>query len=263
MNIRLNKPTLSILWFNLLILSYLLFSYYVFGGWWNSSAGTILIIFFGYLTWKKDFIKITGLNLNLKKILVSLATAFMITVCAFLIMNYIAEKHMIRIYYSSWKNYYHDVFYILNEEMVLGAILLFKLINNLKMRPVIASVGLAVVFSLIHYVFYRWIFLDRGIMQVSTLVTLFLIGFIRNNLILMSGHIGYSWALHFGWMAVMFGSFHFNTEKQLAVSEIEKFNTYLGSYEMLIISIILAVISLIYWIKRYKSFPDRIYNRSN
>ena len=263
MNVRLYRPSLSILWFNLLLLSYLLFSYYVFGGWWNSCVGTILIIMFSYLTWRKDFIKITGLKIDFKGILASLILAALITIFALLIMKYIAEKRMIKIQFSVWKNYYHDIFYILNEEIVLGAILLFKLINNLKMRPIAASVGLAVVFSLIHYVFYRWIFLDRGIMQISTLVTLFLIGFVRNNLILVSGHIGYSWALHFGWMAIMFGSFHYSIEKQQAVSEIEKFNTYLGSNEMLIISTILAVISLIYWIKKYKSLSDRIYYRSN
>ncbi len=263
MNIREYKPSLSILWFNMLLLSYLLFSYYVFGGWWHSSVGSVLIIIFSYLTWGKDFIKITGLKLDLKRILFSLILAGLIIICAFLIMKYIAKKHMTIIQYSGWKNYYHDIFYTLNEEIILGAILLYKLINNLKMRPVAASVGLALIFSLIHYIIYRWIFLDRGIMHISTLVTLFLIGFVRNNLILISGHIGYSWALHFGWMSIMFGSFHYNTAEQLAISDIEKFNIYLGSTEMLIIATILAGISLVYWLKKYKSFVDRIYYRSD
>ena len=49
-------------WGELLLLSYLLFSYYTFGGWWNSSIGTILIIIFSSRIWPNDYLKVTGLN---------------------------------------------------------------------------------------------------------------------------------------------------------------------------------------------------------
>ena len=75
----------------------------------------------------------------------------------------------------------------------------------------------------------------------------------RNSLILQTGHIGYSWALHFGWMVVMFGSKHIDLNSNLRVTEPERFNLYLGSIEMLGISIVLAGLSLTYWIKKYKS----------
>jgi hypothetical protein len=133
----------------------------------------------------------------------------------------------------------------------MGAILLFALVNKRKMKPIIASIGLAVFFALIHFIFYMWIFKERGIIGVSTLSTLFLVGFIRNSLIFQTGHIGYSWALHFGWMVIMFGSMHIDLNSNLRVTEPERFNLYLGSIEMFVISIVIAGLSLIYWIKKY------------
>ena len=246
MILRLKRAIL----FSLLGLSYGFFSYYFFGGWWNSSVGTLLIILFSYLIWDKDFLKQIGLQLDLKTIAKSIILAGIIAICALLLMKYIAFKHNVKISYTNWRDYYHDVFYILNEEIVIGSILLFALVNKRNIRPIIASVGLAIFFALIHFVFYKWIFRDRGILRISTLTTLFLVGFVRNSLILQTGHIGYSWALHFGWMIVMFGSMHIDLNTNLTITESERFNLYLGSIEMLIISTIIAGLSLAYWIKK-------------
>ncbi len=188
MTFRLNKKIL----FLLLVLSYLLFSYYYFGGWWNSSIGTLLILFFSYLIRKKDFLRYAGLRQDLKTIGKSVLLAGIIIISAFLIMNYIAERHNVQIKFTNWRDYYHDVFYILNEEIVLGAILLNELVNKVKIKPLIAAIAVAVFFSLSHYVFYMWIFNDRGFIGFTTLITLFFVGFVRNILILKTGHIGYS-----------------------------------------------------------------------
>lgn len=235
---------------NLLILSYLLFSYYALGGWWNSSAGSLLILFFSYLIWKKDFLKNTGLQIGSFTLIKTLLAAIIIIACSFLIMKHIANRNGVVIQFTNWRNYYHDVFYILNEEIVIGAILLFTLVDGKKIHPLLASTGLALFFSLIHFVFYRWIFDDRGIIHIPALTTLFLIGFVRNSLIIQTRHIGYSWALHFGWMVVMFGCKHLDKETGLLLGESEKFNTYLGSVEMLIISTIIALLTLLAWINR-------------
>ena len=243
---KLKKPLLL----SLLILFYLLFSYSYFNGWWNSSVGSALIIFLSYLIWGKDFLKQTGLQLNLHTIAKSIILAIIITACALLIMKYIGNKNYIRIEYFNWRDYYHDIFYVLNEEIVVGAILLFSLVYKWKFRPLFACLGLALFFSLIHFVFYKWIFLDREVIGISALITLFLVGFVRNSLIIQTGHIGYSWALHVGWMAVMFGSSHTYLNGDMPPSEAERFNLYLGSTEMLIISLVAAGSFLAYWIKR-------------
>ncbi len=236
--------------FALLITLYFLFSYYIFNGWWYSSIGSILIITLSNLIWRKDFLKQIGLQLNIQTIAKAIILAVLITACSLLIMKYIGNRENIRIEYTNWRDYYHDIFYILNEEIVLGAILLFSLVNKWKIKPIVACLLLAVFFALIHFVFYRWIFLERGIIGISTLITLFLVGFVRNSLILITGNIGYSWALHFGWITIMFGSMHTYVDTDLGISEPERFNLYLGSTEMLIISIIIAGGFIAYWIKK-------------
>jgi hypothetical protein len=159
-------------------------------------------------------------------------------------MKYIGNKNNIHVEYFNWRDYYHVMFYTLNEEIVLGAILLFTMVHRWKIKPMVASLCLALFFSLIHYVFYKWIFLDRGVLGIPALITLFLVGFVRNSLIIQTGHIGYSWALHFGWIAIMFGSNHTYLNTNMSVTEPERFNLYLGSTEMLIISIIMAFVTV-------------------
>lgn len=226
-----------------LLISHLVFSYYFFNGWWYSSIGTVAILFFSFLVWKKDFIDVTGLNLSLKKIIFTIAAAISVTFFSFLLINYIGSKHNISLQFTSIRNYYHDVFYILNEEIVLGALAIYLLINLFKIKPIISSILLALFFAMIHFVFYKWIFLEKGILQSQTLIALFLIGFTRNNIIILSKHIGFSWALHFGWMAVMFGSTPYWIHNNRSLSQPERFNIFIGSNEMLITGIVLAICS--------------------
>lgn len=237
-------------WFFLLICSYLSLNYYFFGGWWNSSLGTIFILFFSYLIWKNDFLKVAGIHFKLKTALITLASALFLTSASYLIIRFIAQKNNISILVSNWENYYHDIFYVLNEEIILGAFFLYFLVEKKKLPPLLASVGLAVAFSFIHFIFYKWIFIESGTIKITTLATLFLVGFVRNNLILQTGNIGYSWALHFGWMSMMFGNHYFYTETNQRLTEPERFNLFLGSNEMLIIAFFLALISFIFFKKR-------------
>ncbi len=245
------------LWMTLMILSYILFSYYVFRGRWNSSIGTILILIFSYLIWGKSFLKPTGLSLTVKTVVKSLLLVTIITFCSLLLMKFIVHKQGIVILFTSWKDYYHDVFYVLNEEIILGPIILFNLVYKKKLKPLLASIGLAFAFSIIHFIFYKWIFDVRGIVCLSTLLSLFFIGIFRNNLILYTGHIAYSWVFHFGWIAVMLGSKHVFLDSGIELNELQKFNLYLGSTEMIILTFTLALISLAVWFK----YPSRQINK--
>jgi len=246
------KLGIQLLWIILLLFTHVLFSYYKYlHGWWCSSIGTVLILLLCYLNWNKDYLRIAGLNLNFKIVVKSIFATAIVSVCSLLLMKYIAEKLNVSIIHiSKWIDYYHDVFYILNEEIVLGALVLFYFTQKRKIKPIYASVGLALFFSAIHFVFYRWIFTDRGIIQIPALITLFLIGFVRNNLIIVYGHVGYSWALHFGWIVIMFGSIHLHNDTQMIMSEPDRFTTYIGSIEMLVLSFILASLSLLNWLKK-------------
>ena len=254
MILRLKNPFL----YALLIIIYVLFSYSFLGDWLYSSLGTLLIIFLSFLIWGNGFLEKVGLQFKLQTIVKSIILVVIIAGCSIFILKYIGNKNDIRIEYYNWRDYYHVLFYVLNEEIVIGAILLFTLVYKWKMRALVASICLAVGFALLHYVFYRWIFADRGVLGISTLITLFLVGFVRNSLILYTGHIGYSWALHFGWIAIMFGSRHTFVSTNMYVSELESFNIYLGSTEMLVLSILFAGVTLAYWVVKYNPHQVRI-----
>jgi hypothetical protein len=248
----------QILLFSLLCLVYVLFSYSFLGDWLYSSIGSVLIVLLGYLIWGNGFLRKIGLPSNLLTIAKSILLAAIIAACSFLILKYIGGKYNIRIGYYNWRDYYHVMFYVLNEEIVLGAILLFALVYKWNIMPVAAAIGLAVFFSVLHFIFYKWIFADSGVLGITTLVTLFLVGFVRNCLILQTGHIGYSWGLHVGWVAIMFGSSHTHLQTNMYLAESDAFNLYLGSTEMLIISAIMAVSILAYWIKKQIQLQVRI-----
>lgn len=236
----------------LLMSSYLLCSYYYFNGWWYSSIGTALILFFSYLLWGKEFLRVTGLKISLKIFNKTVLLALIVTVGSMLLIQHIGSRNQVAIQFTNCRNYYHDIFYILNEEIILGGIPLYLLIRKWKINSLLATAALALFFAAGHYIFYRWIFLQRGTLELVTLTTLFLIGFVRNSLIVINGHIGYSWALHFGWMMVMFGNRLYFVETNISLTEPERFNMFLGSPEMVSISLILAVVSFIYLTGREK-----------
>ena len=213
----------------LLVSSYLLFSYYFFNGWWYSAIGSALILFFSYLIWGKQFRRVTGTKISHTTFHKIVLLAFVVVIGSILLIQHIGNRHMAAIMFANCRNYFHDLFYILNEEIVVGAIPLYLLIRKWKLNSFVATAGLAFLFAVAHFIFYRWIFLQRGTLELTTLTTLFLVGFVRNCLIVINGHIGYSWALHFGWMMVMFGNRLYHVETNISLSEPERFNMFLGS----------------------------------
>lgn len=189
------------------------------------------------------------MQIDTKGIIASLTLTALVLFGSFLLMKHLAHKQIFHILLTNWRNYFHNIFYVLNEDIVLGALILYGMITRKKMHPIVASMLLAAMFSLVHYVFYRWVFTDRGTLSVITLALLFLIGLLRNNLIVQTGHIGYSWALHVGWMAVMFGCNHIFPDSNIRVTEPERLNIYIGSAEVFVIALILALASTLYLFK--------------
>ncbi len=243
--------------FSLLIVTHLLLSYYYFGKWWNSSLGTLLIVGICYAIWRKEFLLFSGLKLKIKSSIFSVIFAGIIVFVSFWMMSQLASAVDVKIEFTGWKNAYHDVFYTLNEEIVFGSVVLFSLVRQQKVHPLMASLGLALVFSLAHFIFYKWVFLEKGILEISTMASLFFITVFRNNLILHTGHIAYSWALHFGWMVIMFGCQHINLQNKTGLSELTRFNLYLGSNAMVAVTLLLAVASLFFMNKNHQYFTKQ------
>ena len=164
-----------------------------------------------------------------------------------------AGNHDISIRPHSWRSGFHIAFYVLNEEIVLGAVILFLMVKRLNLKAVSATIYLALFFALMHFVFYRWVFDDRGILEVSTLISLFMIGIFRNTLILYFDQIAYSWAFHFAWMLVMFGFDHTGGTHGESLAEFSRFNLYLGTWQMIIISSFLASAGILFLHKKSKT----------
>jgi hypothetical protein len=230
-----------------LFISHFFLSYDFNGGWWHSLAGTVALVFFGYLIWGKQFFYVSGLNISSLTSLKILAAAVILTSVSVAVMSFIAKAHDVFITTGSFTNYVHNFFYILNEEIILGAMMLYLLIRRFKVNPFSASLGLAVVVSLAHFVLYKWYFRDKDYLEITTLITLTSVVFVKNNLIIRFKQIGYAWALHFGWMAVMYGSSHYFTTGERQLTDLEKFDLYLGSSGVMLASLLLACFDLFYY----------------
>ncbi|MBN1183951.1 MAG: hypothetical protein JXB49_16785 [Bacteroidales bacterium] len=241
----MNSRILKILWITLLSISYGGLSYCGPYDWRLSSLGTMGIAGFGYLAYKKDFQTALGLKMNWKSILLSFILLAVFVFGTYYLMKYIGNSKGIILYPGNYKNYYHIFFYTLNEEIVLGGILIYILKVKWKIRPIPITFSLALFFASLHYIFYRWVFIFHTNLHIFTLITLFFVGVLRYLFILKTNHIGYAWALHFGWMVLMFGGNHLYISTNERLNEPQLFNIYLGSYEMLGISFFLASIYFI------------------
>jgi hypothetical protein len=237
------RPAFNILCVAVLFGSHLSLSYDYYGGWWYSAAGLLSILTLGVLAWKSEFFVMSGVKIALRELPVVILTAGIMTGISFLILRSIGEPGGIRMLLNSPKSYVHNVFYIINEEIILGALVLYFLTSIFRLRPLTSSFLLALLIAFAHWVLYKWYFRNPGSLETGTLFTLFFVAFLKNNLILKFRHIGYAWALHFGWMSVMFGTLHFSADGRL-MTDLEKFNLYLGSAPVLIASAALAIASL-------------------
>lgn len=207
-----------------------------------SFVGAALILLFGYLAWKRKSIEYLGLRLNSKQLLMSALFAGVTIVISHFIVKSICASSFVIMSPPVLSSVPHIFFYTVNEEIVLGRLMIRGLRHSGgKLRDIHISLILATVFSLLHFLFYGWIASERGAISILALTSLFMVGVIRNNLILATNHIGYSWALHFGFIFVMLASPKMRTFRLL--SEPEIFNLVLGADFLSIILLLLALLT--------------------
>ncbi len=239
---------------SLIVLIHLTFSYYYFTWFYSSAIGTIGIVFLAWLTWKKEYSFWIGLQIKTSEILQILFAFIVFLLGSYFLVKVVAEPKEIQLYPGNYKNFLHTLFYTLNEEIILGALLLKGIRYYFKKLPDWQiSVGVAIIFSIIHFVFFKWIFINTGNLGIFTLLSLVAVGIARNNLILRTGHIGYSWALHFGWIYIMLGSMHYNLLSEQYLTDFERFEFYLGDFRILGVCIALAIASFMVFKKSTSS----------
>ncbi len=138
-----------------------------------------------------------------------------------------------------------------NEEIFMGALLLMGLERHFKyLDNSSIAIGVALVFCLMHQVLYHWSPVQPGqLLTFLTLLSLFFVGLIRNVLILKTRKIAYAWAIHLSFNLIFFSGFYIQPSTGKFASEPERFNLILGNWPMVIITGILASLSL-FWLNR-------------
>jgi len=246
---------------SLLVAAFLCLTYVPAPGWWVSPAGSALIVAAGRLAWPRTWRQWLGLSFDAGQarragLLLVLTLAGSLS----LILPIAGSRGIIwRPFFAesrTWLRHFHTAGQTLNEEIVLGAVLLAALRPIFRGRPLLVlAVTVAAAFSALHRVFYRCVLPpNRGNLAAMTLGSLFLVGVIRNHLILRSGHIAYSWALHLGWNAVFFrGEF---ADADVRLNEPACFNLFLGS-PISFCAIVVATAGFLYFDWRTRALTRR------
>jgi hypothetical protein len=189
---------------NVLILLFLLTNYYPVI-WWLSALGTVLIVAIATVLWKKDFKEFLGLDFSRNSLLITAIATFGVMILSALLFRRLSANNFFLVSSCSSLMYLHIAFNTLNEEMILGSLILNLFTKQLYwLKNLTASILVALFFVLFHFGL-SWLALSQmPLMAVTTLLALILLNFTRNNLILLTGHVGFSWALHFGIMVTLF-----------------------------------------------------------
>lgn len=228
------------------ILIGLSFIFLTYNHWLLAPLGSLLIILLSFAAWPGENIDRLGLRIPPRHALAALVLLPLITAFAWLIIGYATRIQGV-ILIPLWQKPHplelivHTIGQTLNEEMILGALLLTSLVSRFQRAPLLlVSAVVAALFAVLHYIFYAWrpaSMISYGLLSTITLLTIFAVGLLRNNLILAAGNIAFAWAIHLGWNLVFMDSSYVSTA-QARLAEPAVFNAILGN--VLVLGVIAA-----------------------
>jgi membrane protease YdiL (CAAX protease family) len=228
----------------LIVLCFLLLTY---NRWWLALLGSLLIILLSYVAWPGNNLHRLGLYIPRSHVILALLILPLVSVSAWLLIKYVTLAQGILLI-PLWRKpqsmqlVVHTIGETLNEEMILGALLLTSLISRFRRLPwLLASALVAALFTLLHYVFYAWRpewAINYGILSSVTLLSIFAVGVLRNNCILGAGNIAFAWAIHLGWNLIFMDSSYYSTTTRSMLDEPAVFNAVFGN--TLVLAVIMA-----------------------
>ncbi len=244
-----------------------------------SLSSTILILCFMRIRDQDKWKQKLGINFRNIDTLMFLIATIILLVFSYFIVDYVAmlDGYIFKpklFHYKTYAGLDYPLHFVLanylyyipetfNEEMLIGAFLLLGIERKFKKldRNFIA-VLVALIFSLMHQGLYKWSPVQSGeLLTFTTILTLFFVGILRNSLILKTRNIAFSWALHLSFNMIFFSGFFVNIESQKFPSEPEVFNIIFGNTTMLILTGLLALISMTWMnIDRFKMKKTKGYN---
>ncbi len=230
----------------LLFLTLLLMSYNGSVLPWRALLGSFLIVLIARKIWPAEWKDWLGLRMHRRAVILAAALAPILMALLYFTIQAIANAQEIT-YRSPYVEYgllslvyLHTLGQTLNEEMLLGALLLNAFRRKFdRIRPFWIATIIAMAFAALHYVFYRWIVLPEysGILTGGALFVLFALGVLRNTLIIKFGHIAYSWFIHLSINGVgLIGTYFFANGEEL--TEPQTLNLILGAPLAIALSVI-------------------------
>ena len=192
----------------IMVASLFYFNYLGYLAWWISALETGLLTGIGYLVWGTDLVRHLGIPNKPISVIFTFVVFIGVVLTSYFVCTLIAHKHGLTLDYHFKISHFHYLFYSFNDEVIYGALLMFYLGNVLGPKyMLLISIVVALGFTIIHYLFYQYSAssLMEDTLYIPTLISLFFVGLIRNNLIYIFRHIGYAWAIHAGFISVVFG----------------------------------------------------------
>ena len=241
-------------------------------GWNLSFIATVLTLFIFRFRDPEDWKQKLGIDFEVKDGIIFFLTTITLLTVSFFLVGYLSDasgfdfEPMI-LHYKEYFSPKTKVFTIIgaylyyipetfNEEIFIGAFLLFGLERNFKkLDKNIIVVGIALIFSLMHQAMYKWSPVQSGILLTTqTVLTLFFVGVLRNALIMKTRKITYSWAIHLSFNLIFFPGFFISQSMREFANEPERFNIVFGNMTMVLITGLLATICLVWMNKgRFKT----------
>jgi len=255
---NLSKTT----WILLAYLSLIILNYLPECGFYFSSLAFASILLCLKTAWGDNWKTKTGLNISSRDIKLFITGLILLIIINYFFINSIALSREInfitRITSGQKLLYLHTIFQTLNEEILMGAVLLFSLQNKFfKGQPLFLSIAVGAIFSVSHYFTYRYFFTsENGVLSYYALFSLFAVGVIRNNLILFSNNITYSWMIHLAWNWIFFGGNYYMNG--LKLMQVEQFNIIFGNVNFLIAASGIMFITSLSFYKITRQDSDKI-----
>lgn len=233
-------------------------------GWNFSLIATVLILVIFRLRDPHDWKQKLGISFKLTDWIGFLILTITLLFASYYLVSYLSDinGYTFRPKIIHYKDYYPSdfpffpilgdyLYYIpetFNEEIFIGALLLMGLERNYKkLDKNTIAIGVALIFSLMHQAMYKWSPVQPGLLlTIQTILTLFFVGILRNVLILKTRKIAYSWAIHLSFNMIFFSGFYINNSTGKFASEPERFNIVFGNLTMVLITGLLATLSLIW-----------------
>lgn len=233
-------------------------------GWMFSLLSTILIVYIMRIRdphkWKQKL----GIDFKPNDIWKFSITTIFLLILSYFVVDYVSTLNGYDFkpklfYYKTYAGLNYPFHYVLanyiyyipetfNEEMLIGALLLLGIERTFqKINKNCIVVIVALIFSLMHQGLYKWSPVQSGeLLTVTTIMTLFFVGVLRNSLILQTRKITFSWAIHLSFNMIFFSGFFIHTHTQNFPSEPEVFNIVFGNLTILTATGVLALISMIW-----------------